>query len=57
MLVLNELADTAAGIFTDHQGGCQTTLAEQAVANKQLEAVCYRIAHIQASVWRHENKP
>ena len=34
MLALNELADAAAGIFTDHQGAWLTTLAAQVVADK-----------------------
>ena len=56
-LALNELADIAAGILTDHQGDWLTTIAEQEIADKRLEAICYRIAHVQASVWRDENRP
>ena len=46
MLALKELADTAADVFTDHPGDWQEELATNAAADKQLEVICHRIAHI-----------
>ena len=57
MLALSELADTAADISTDRQGNRKEEVDANVAAEKQLEVICHRIAHIQVSSWRDANKP
>ena len=46
MLLLNELADVAAGIFADHQGNRKVELEANAKEEKKLELICRRAGHI-----------
>ena len=46
MLVLNELADVAAGIYTDHLGRLQKALGDNAVQEALLERICRRVGFI-----------
>lgn len=54
---LHELADAAPDMFIDHQGDRAEEIKAVQSCENQLEAICTRNAHIQASIWRGANKP
>ena len=57
MLVLNEAADAAADIYTDHAGDLQAEIDDIEVREEQLELACRRNSYIQAAIWKCDNIP
>lgn len=54
MLAVNELADVAAGIFSDHRGDRHAEVSANREAEQQLKLICRGIVHIQAGIWRRQ---
>lgn len=54
---LDELADAAADICTDHRGDFATEIIAVGLSEILLEKVCCMNAHIQAMCWKLDNAP
>ena len=54
---LNELAEAAADIFTDHKDSFKVERNNVEQRETILEQICRRRAHIQMMCWRLDNRP
>ena len=56
-LILNEIADVAAGKACDHQGKWEEALKAGSANEKLLIAVCRRLAFIESAIRAEKEKP
>ena len=57
MLILNEVADATADIYTDHLGDLQGELDDIIEQENLLEQACRRTSYTQAAIWKSDNVP